>query len=220
MERRELIARLASEIRRVRARHPVRVAIDGVEAAGKTTLADELVAPLERGGASVIRSSIDGFHHPRALRHRRGATSPEGYYADSFDGKQLVGALLEPLGPGGSRRYRRAVFDYRLDAPVEAPLEEARADAILLFDGVFLMRPELRERWDLSIFVRVDFGVALERAERRDLALFGGPSEVRRRYEQRYIPAQRRYLAESLPERLASIAVDNNDPLQPLIEFG
>jgi hypothetical protein len=40
----------------------VRVAIDGVDGVGKTTLADELVAPLQLLGRDVIRASIDGFH--------------------------------------------------------------------------------------------------------------------------------------------------------------
>jgi hypothetical protein len=58
--------------------HPLRMAIDGIDAAGKTTLADELaelLAPLDR---PVIRASVDSFHRPRDERYRRfGALSPE-----------------------------------------------------------------------------------------------------------------------------------------------
>jgi uridine kinase len=53
----------------------------------------------------------------------------------------VIEALLEPLGPTGNRRYRSAVFDFRLDAPVTAPVQEAPIDAVLLFDGVFLLVP-------------------------------------------------------------------------------
>ena len=45
--RAKIIAQLAGQIAAVRCDHPLRVAIDGVDAAGKTTLAEELVAPLE-----------------------------------------------------------------------------------------------------------------------------------------------------------------------------
>jgi hypothetical protein len=42
--------------------------------------------------------------------------------------------------------------------------------------------------------------------------------EVRRRYQQRYIPGQRLYLTSAEPERWASIIVNNNDPMRPVIE--
>ena len=69
----------------------------------------------------MIRASIDGFHNPRAERYRRGVASAEGYFLDSFDYAELKSALLEPLGPSGGRRFRRAVFDFRSDRPVNAP---------------------------------------------------------------------------------------------------
>ena len=88
---------------------------------------------------------------------------------------------------------------------------------MLLFDGVFLLRPELRERWDFSIFVRVDFEVAMKRAEERDLEMFVGIAKVRLRSEQVFVPGQRLYLSEVQPERWASVVVDNNDPAHPRI---
>lgn len=209
--RKELIERLAERIAAIEQTHPVRVAIDGIDAAGKTTLADELVGPLEARGRTVIRASIDGFHRPRAERYRRGGESPEGYFEDSFDYAALREALL-PLGPGGSRRYRRAVFDYRTDMPVALPKEEAPEDAVLLFDGVFLLRPELDGLWDYRIFVKVPFAVALRRAMERDQALFGSAEAVRERYERRYIPGQRLYFAAAQPRERADVVIENSDP--------
>lgn len=218
MTRDELLAELARRIAQVKRPHPVKVAIDGVDAAGKTMLADELMAPLERLGRPVIRATIDGFHNPAAVRYRRGNTDPEGYFRDSFNYARLVEVLLGPLGPQGDRRYRRAVFDFRLDSPVDAPVEKASAKAVLLFDGVFLLGPRLRPHWDFSIFVKASFELTLARAEVRDSHLFGEASKVRQRYEERYIPGQRLYLSEVEPERHASVVVDNNDVLRPTIE--
>src|SRR5579863_10097816 len=96
----------------------LRVAIDDVDAAGKTMLADELVPVLEKQGKSVIRASIDGFDRPRRERYQRGHDSAEGYYEDAFDYVSLREVLLLPLGPNGSRQYRRAVFDLCIDAPL------------------------------------------------------------------------------------------------------
>lgn len=97
-----LLGRLAEAIESVTTAHPVRVAVDGPPAAGKTTLADELALVLRDRGREVIRSSIEGFLLPRAQRYRRGEDSPEGCSHDSFDFEALHRVLLDPLGAGGN----------------------------------------------------------------------------------------------------------------------
>jgi uridine kinase len=216
--RHTLLADIATRIAAVRPGHPVRVAVDGVDAAGKTTLADEVAPFINALGRPVIRASIDGFHNPQATRRRRGSLSPEGYFHDSFNYTALVEALLQPLGPGGSRLFRRAVFDFRTDEPITADIETAHDNAVLVLDGVFLLRPELREHFDFSVFVRADFAVTTRRAEERDRELFGGIDEVRRRYRERYVPGQRLYLNQARPESWASVIVDNDDPMEPRIQ--
>ena len=198
--------------------HPVRVAIDGVDAAGKTTLADELAPVIEDLGRPVIRASIDGFHNPAATRRRRGPLSSEGYFYDSFNYPALIEVLLRPLGPGGSLTFRRAVFDFRRDEAVDAVVERADPAAILLLDGVFLLRPELRGYFDFSVFLRVGFAITIERAEARDVHLFGSVEEVRRRYRERYVPGQHLYLNSAQPERWASMVIDNSDPGRPVVK--
>ena len=206
--RADRIQDLAVRIGAVSLSHPVRVAIDGVSAAGKTTLAGELQRALEAQGHTVIRASVDGFHNPAAIRYRRGKLSPDGYYHDSFNYAAVRDELLRPLGPEGSLMFRRATFDFKTDARVDAPLERAEPHAILLFDGVFLLRPELRELFDFSVFVRTSFDTALARAEKRDAGYMGGVEEVRRKYNERYIPGESLYLAEVDPEHHATLVFD------------
>jgi uridine kinase len=91
---------------------------------------------------------------------------------------------------------------------------------VLLFDSVFLLRPELREHFDFSLFLKVDFVVTLKRAEESDVDLVGSVEGVRRRYQERYIPGQQLYLTAVQPERSASIIVNNDDPSRPTIEHG
>lgn len=99
--------------------HPFRVAIDGRTASGKTTLADEVATVLRESGRQVIRTSVDGFHRPRAERYRRGRYSAEGYLDDARDWIAIRRLLLEPLGPNGDRWYRTATFDLERDVPIE-----------------------------------------------------------------------------------------------------
>jgi uridine kinase len=90
-------------------------------------------------------------------------------------------------------------------------------NAVLLFDGVFLLRGELLSYWDYTIFVEAAFAQTLARAERRDAGLFGSVEAVRRRYEQRYVPGQRLYFAACRPQERAHAVVDNNDPRHAVI---
>ncbi|MGH3497945.1 MAG: hypothetical protein ACRDP1_10830 [Nocardioidaceae bacterium] len=131
--------------------------IDGPPAAGKTTLADELAVVLRAQGRDVIRATIEGFLFPWAQRYRRGEYSAEGCYFDTHDYDALNRGLLDPLGPGGDLRFQAAVYDRTADTALSPPVTTAPADAVLVFDGVFLMRPELIDRWDLRIFVATAF---------------------------------------------------------------
>jgi uridine kinase len=100
---------------------------------------------------------------------------------------------------------------------VQVPLRVAEVNAVLLFDGVFLLRPELRAYWDFTIFVEAAFEVTVARAQPRDVAPFGSVAEVTKRYEQRYISGQRLYLEEGCPKERATVVVDNNDPSNPVL---
>jgi uridine kinase len=215
MTRRDLLARLVAAVEAIGTPHPARVAVDGPDAAGKTVLADELGDALAARGHTVIRASVDGFHRPREERYRRGPDSAEGYYEDSFDHDALEASLLVPLGPGGDLRYRTAVLDFRRDRPVRQRARPAPPDAILVVDGVFLLRPELRRHWDYAVFVDAAPEVTLRRALDRDLALFGSAAEVERRYRVRYLPAQALYEADASPRAAADVVVANDDPQAP-----
>jgi uridine kinase len=211
MKRYEVLEQVVEIIAEINLPHPVRVAIDGVDGAGKTIFADELAGQIERRGRAVIRASVDSFHNPRSIRYRRGRSSPEGYFRDSFDYDAVVGQLLQPLGPTGSGLYRTGVFDYKTDLPVVAPLRRASDDAILLFDGIFLLRPELRPFWDLRILLQVNFDVSMGRCAQRD----GGNADASAPENRRYVEGQKIYFAECDPAAAADIVIDNNDAAAP-----
>ena len=163
------------------------VAIDGPDAAGKTTLADELAARLLAAGCGASRLSVDSFLRPEADRYRRGRTSAEGYYRDAFD----YPALRDAVG--------------------------AAAGEPLLVDGVFLLRPELAALWRLTIFIAVAPDEALRRGVARDGERLGGTAAASELYLTRYLAAQQLYEAEAQPRDRADVVVDNDDPLRPLL---
>jgi uridine kinase len=213
----EVLGRLAVAVGSVTVAHPTRVAIDGPPAAGKTTLADELAVVLRTHRRDVIRATIDDFLFPRAQRYPRGEYSAEGCYFDTHDYHALNRVLLDPLGPGGNRRFQHAVYDRTTDTVLSPPVTHAPADAVLIFDGVFLMRPELIDRWDLRIFVSTALDKTVDRAVIRERQV-ASRAEVERRWRERYIPSQQLYFATVRPTDHADIIVHNDEPQQPVWE--
>ena len=142
---------LAQSILSISSERTVLVGIDATDGADKTILADELAATISPSNRTVIRASVDGFHNPRALRYRLRKSSPQGFFRDSYNYSRLKAALLDPLGPNGSGRFQRAAFDIETDTMLNLPVEQAQPESILLFDGIFLHRNELRAYLDYSI---------------------------------------------------------------------
>lgn len=142
-----------------------------------------------------MRASCDDFHHSSSYRYRRGRESPEGFYLDSFNYDALRCLLLAPFAAGES--FRKGAFDHLSDRPVSADAEDAAQDAVLVLDGLFLHRKELREWWDLSVLLDVPPDVSAARLLQRD----GKPTR------HRYVRGQELYFAEAEPHRHASLVV-------------
>ena len=215
----KIISILASIILDHKKDSPLRVGIDGIDAAGKTFLANEIACYLSGKGHPVIRASIDGFHNPLSVRYIRGSYSPEGYYYDSFNYGLLKSCLLEPLEPGGQKICRLKTFDFKTDS--ELPVDEIKVTSahILIFDGVFLFRQEIERYWDVKILVDIKYQTSIKRALKRDLDLFGDKKEILRKYQERYIPGQRIYFESEKPYAKADIVINNDDFNQPSIIF-
>ena len=211
--RTQLIEAVAQGILGLPPERVARIGVDGVDGAGKTMFADELADILRSASRPVIRASVDCFHRPKADRYRRGRSSPEGYFADSYDYPTLKAVLLDPLSPGGSGLYRAAVFDHVTDAPVAVCEHFAVPGSILLFDGIFLHRPELRGYWDVSLFLDVAFSVSVARCAGRDGTL-PDPAAVD---NYRYVEGQKLYLRACNPRDRATLTIDNNDLSAPFI---
>lgn len=191
----------------------VRVAVDGVDGAGKTTFADDLAAALVAAGRRVVRVGVDDFHRPRADRYARGRADPDGFFTDSFDYDRLRADVLAPLGPGGDGVVCRRAFDHVRDAPVEAPDEQVPRGGVLVLDGLFLHRDGLRGVFDWSVFLRVPFAVSVARTAARD----GTSPDPGAPSNRRYVLGQQRYLRECAPESRATVVVDHTDAARPFV---
>jgi len=212
--RQALLEQLAHEIDALPTDPYVRIGIDGVDGAGKSVLAGELTTALRQRDRTVVHASIDGFHQPRALRHARGPRDPEGFYLDSYDLTAFTEQLLDPFVPGGHGRHRTYVFNARTDTVNVAEQQQAAPGTILIVDGIFLHRRELRGRWTWSLWLEVDRVTTLRRCVERDGSGSPDPADATNR---RYVEGQLLYMHDATPQQQATHVVDNNDLSRPVV---
>src|SRR5215207_6742600 len=210
-----LLRGLRDEVRQHYRGGRVLIAVDGIDGAGTSTFADALADVFAEDGSAVFRASIHDFHRPRAERYQRGRTSPEGYYRDSYDYATFRRVLIDPFRDGAqtgaTTGFQLTAFDLGRDAPVEAAWTTAPRDAVLIVDGIFLNRPELRGLWDWSVWLDVPIDVAAERLALRE----GTDPNPSAPSNARYREGQELYLKDAQPRTRASAIVDNTDLASP-----
>jgi uridine kinase len=202
----------------------VLVGVDGRSGAGKSTFADEIAHRLAVRDRTVIRSTTDSFHRPRVERMRRGPTSADGYFLDSHQLPVIVDELLRPFAAHADR-VRTSAFDEPSDRPRDVHVDRLPADAVLVFDGLFVHRAELAAFWDLTVYLDAD-----TRREAEWLAYLedGLPTDsgarareldrrLRRARWPRYRDGWQRYVDAADPAHAATITVDNNDVAAPTL---
>jgi uridine kinase len=137
----------------------------------------------------------------------------QGQAAKADVGKVGLPVKLDPLSPSGNGRYRTAAFDHRIDQPVIVPEAAAAPGDILVFDGIFLHRPELRGYWDFSIFLEVGVAVSMARCAQRD----GTSPDPQAPGNRRYVEGQQLYLRECQPWQHAMVVINNETLESPRI---
>ena len=160
---------------------PLLVAISGIDASGKGTLAAALAPLLRDRGLDVESVGADTWLTPL----------------------EQLDLAVDPAG----ELYRRAIrFDEMFRRIAE--LRELALDVILA-EGIFLFKRELRDRYDLSIWLDCGFEIALERALGRNQE---GLSRERliEDYRRIYFPAQRLHFERDFPSDFAGILHSND----------
>jgi len=155
-----------------------------------------LVRVLPRGA----RIAVDGV-----------SASGKSTFADALaleldDGVVRV-SLDDFLAPPPRTVYYPQAFDFARFRLTVEPIRDT-----VIVDGLFLLHPELRDLWSLTVFLSCDQRVAAERGIARDASWM---ENARERYETRYVPEEKRYLDEVDPASLADVVVDTTDLDRP-----
>lgn len=151
----------------------VSVGIDGRCASGKTTLAEELHASL--GG--ILIHMDDFFLRPEQRTAER-YSEPGG----NVDRERFLQEVLKPLKEGKDFSYRP--FDcktMRLSDPVFV-----KRNSLVIVEGSYCLHPDLRDFYDLKVFLDTDQETQMKRIERRN------PDKIRD-FKEKWIPYEEKY---------------------------
>lgn len=145
MTREEMVSAACALINERRAKGRLFGAIDGGGGAGKSTLARGIEDAFA-GCVSIVR--CDDFYRPLSAAEFSRLSAQEAY-ENYFDWRRLRDEALTPLRNGQPARYQR--YDWSSDRLAEWIAVEPRE--IVLIEGVFSTRPELRAMIDVAIFI-------------------------------------------------------------------
>jgi len=179
------------------------VAIDGPGGAGKSTLARLLKEQLKTLGWLVAVVKHDDFYLPS---HQR-ANQPVGVIGGDFDWERLRDQVLTPIREGHSAHYQR--YDWETD--VLAEWRTISASDVVLVEGVYTMRRELVNLYDLKIWVACPKAIRLARGIARD------GEKARTIWEQDWMPKEDDYVKTHLPHESADLFVNGAMPYLPMV---
>jgi uridine kinase len=193
---------------------PFIIGINGIDTSGKTVFARRLTDFLAASGLKTQLIHLDDFHNPKAVRYS-GTNPADSYYQNSFNFALLATSLLIPAKEGQSIRTNLTLLDLETDNFTLQRDYAIDNDTIVVVEGVFLFRPELRNYFDYKIYLEVSFEEVMRRVRERDLPLFG--DSIFQKYADKYMPAQRKYIEEHRPAEQAQLVIDNTKYDCPII---
>lgn len=191
--------------------HRLRIAIDGLTAAGKTSLGHELARSLSRHGRPVFRASLDDFKRPWNERHLYDRMSGEGYYRNAFDREAMCRLLLDPSDPAADGLVALCSIDPLTQVDHSDVKSAMPANGVLVVDGVFAYRPEINAYWDLRIWIEIDAELSIRRGVDRDANIDGGAEAAEALHRDRYLVSELVYVDEVDPRSFVEVIIDNTD---------
>ena len=183
------------------------VAISGIDGSGKGYVTAQLVETLQNRGINAVSINLDAWHAPLNIRHNPDNPA-EHFYRNAFRFEELFGSLVEPLRQQRSIQLTQTLYGVS-GIPSDQTYEFHNVDVVIL-EGIFLLKQELRHHYDLTFWIDCTFETALERALQRNQE--GLPADgIVHDYHTIYFPAERIHLAIDDPHSAAN-GIYTNDP--------
>jgi uridine kinase len=188
------------------------VAITGIDGSGKGFLSALLSRELEAGGARVALINIDPWLN--LPEKRFSAIDPaRHFYESGIRFTEAFEQLILPLRKKRTHTVQAEIADATYASTFRRHTYAFTDVDIILVDGIFLLKRELRDHFDLSIWIDCSFKTALERALARGQEHLP-PEQVIGDYQTIYFPAQRIHMEEDQPREFATAKLINDPRLE------
>jgi uridine kinase len=161
----------------------VLVAIDGFGGSGKTTFADLLLKGLEN--CTIVQ--LDDFY------------SPSLHAADIL---RLKEQILLPFHMHQEAKYQ--IYEWKTDTLSNWRI--LQPEGIFIFEGVYALDKDIREYYDLTIWIDYPVDLGFRRGIARDINQDGVDNSDK--WKKEWMPLEVKYEKEQNPKRYADIVVD------------
>jgi uridine kinase len=179
-----LITTLILEVNKLsRSKEVVLIAIDGVGGAGKTTLAELLKKELEN---SVI-VQLDDFYSPTL---------------QATDLLRLKEQVLLPLHNHQEAKYQ--IYEWKADSFSDWHI--LKPEGIFIFEGVYALDKNIRDYYDLKVWVDYPADLGLKRGVTRDILRDGVDNTDK--WKNIWMPLEEKYKNEQEPNKSADYIID------------
>ncbi len=189
--------------------------INGVDNSGKTKFTSLLKRHMKSRGYKVEVINLDDFHNSSDIRSK-GKNEIEAYINNAFNLKLLEQELLIPLNRNNIVNKKLKLLDFSTDTYTKEKNYCIDKGTIVILEGVLLYRDPIDKYFDYRIFLDIPFFEVISRAKKRDVPLYG--EEFIKKYYEKYIPLQKRYIKEYKPIEKSDLVINNTDYNNPKIK--
>jgi uridine kinase len=183
------------------------VAISGIDGCGKGYVSSHLSREIAVHGAHVAVINVDGWLNLPCQRFNK-ANPAEHFYLHAIRFDDMFETLVLPLR---DRRSLRVETDFveETASTYRRHLYEFYDVDIILLEGIYLLKQQFQQLYDISFWIECSFDTALKRAIAR--AQEGlSPQETAASYRTIYFPAQEIHFSRDHPRSAASGIFDND----------
>jgi hypothetical protein len=173
-----------------------RLGIDGPVERDTQEFADLVAAALTEQAVPVARVSAGDFLRARSIRFEHGRDDPDACYDLWYDVPALRREVLDAVHERGTWLPR--LRDPQTDRSVRADPRPIAPGGVVVLDGRFLIRDDVRQSLDLTVHLNVSAG-----------------ARARRVTEPAVLGAWQRYLDEVDPEKKAGLVLRFDHPDRP-----
>ncbi len=181
------------------------IGIDGLGGAGKSTIVNSLRVKLQKEKYHTYVLHIDDFIHQKHIRYDESKEEWDCYYNIQWRYDYLVKEILSPVKRGDEIYKLIELYDKENDGYIKQQVLIEHG-TVLILEGIFLQRKEIRRYLDFIIYLDVPQEVRLSRVIKRD-GYIGELKDIKCKYERRYFPAEEKYILDYSPIENADLVV-------------